>query len=96
VHLSYGDEDIDEYLWQLTANHLIHGWDLAAASGQNRSLDADLVDAVHGWYREREEIYRSGGAVGPPPVTAGGYPETDLLIAFGRDPGWAARATGAA
>ena len=37
VHLSYGEESIGEYLWQLTADHLIHGWDLTAATGQDRA-----------------------------------------------------------
>ena len=63
VHLSYGEERIGEYLWQLTADHLIHGWDLAAATGQDRALDADLVDAVGAWFADREELYRSGGAI---------------------------------
>ncbi|MGH3369997.1 MAG: maleylpyruvate isomerase N-terminal domain-containing protein, partial [Nocardioidaceae bacterium] len=27
VHLSYGEEDPAEYVWQLAADHLVHGWD---------------------------------------------------------------------
>ena len=46
VHLSYGDEDPGEYVRQLCADHLIHGWDLAAATGQDRTLDAELVAEV--------------------------------------------------
>ena len=46
VHLSYGDEDPAEYVRQLSADHLIHGWDLAAATGQDRTLDAELVAEV--------------------------------------------------
>lgn len=95
VHLSYGDEEIAEYIRQLTADHLIHGWDLAAASGQNRTLDADLVAFVGAWYRGREKPYRAAGVVGPRPVAArGGSPGADLLIAFGRDPDWAAAMPG--
>ena len=46
VHLSYGEEDIEEYISQLVADHLIHGWDLAAATGQSRDLDSGVVADV--------------------------------------------------
>ena len=51
VHLSYGDEDPDEYLRQLAADHLIHGWDLAAAIGAEIRLDPELVGEVAGGSR---------------------------------------------
>jgi uncharacterized protein (TIGR03086 family) len=92
VNLSYGDEDIAEYINQLTADHLIHGWDLAAATGQDRTLDPELVEAVASWYRQRERVYRSIGSVADRPESAaGGTPQADLLIAFGRDPDWRPR-----
>lgn len=89
VHLSYGEEDIEEYIRQLVADHLIHGWDLAVAIGQNRNLDPELVEEVAEWFRDREEIYRSGGAIADRPESAAaGNPQADLLIAFGRNPDW--------
>ena len=88
VNLSYGDEEIAEYICQLTADHLIHGWDLAAGTGQDRNLDPQLVTEVAAWYRDREHLYRSSGAVADRPATAGGDPQSDLLIAFGRNPNW--------
>ena len=89
VHLSYGEEDIEEYIRQLVADHLIHGWDLAVAIGQNRNLDPELVEEVAEWFRDREEIYRSGGAIADRPQSAAaGNPQADLLIAFGRNPDW--------
>jgi uncharacterized protein (TIGR03086 family) len=92
VHLSYGEEDIEEYIRQLVADHLIHGWDLAAGIGQNRNLDPELVEEVAEWFRDREEIYRSGGAIADRPESAaGGNPQADLLIAFGRNPNWTPR-----
>jgi uncharacterized protein (TIGR03086 family) len=95
VHLSYGEEDIAEYISQLTADHLMHGWDLAAATGQRRDLDPDLVAAVADWFRNREEIFRSSGLIGARPESAsGGNPQADLLIAFGRNPDWAPPASG--
>ena len=52
MHLSYGEEDIEEYISQLVADHLIHGWDLAVATGQKRDLDPELVAEVATWFRK--------------------------------------------
>ena len=87
VHLSFGETPIGEYAMQLVADHLVHGWDLAAATGQDRTLDPDLVDAVGTWFAGMEELYRGAGAIGPR-VGAGGDAQTDLLAAFGRDASW--------
>ena len=87
VHLSYGDEDMTEYIAQLAADHLIHGWDLAVATGGETHLDPDLVADVAAWFAEREELYRSAGAVGPRSA-ASGDAQSELLASFGRDPGW--------
>jgi uncharacterized protein (TIGR03086 family) len=89
VHLSYGDEDAEEYLRQLAADHLVHGWDLAVATGSDARLDPELVEAVAGWFAEREELYRAVGAVAGH-VDRHGDPQTELLAAFGRDALWAA------
>jgi uncharacterized protein (TIGR03086 family) len=89
VHLSYGEEDAAEYAWQLAADHLIHGWDLAQGTGQDPTMDPDLVTAVAGWFAQREQMYRDAGAIGPrAPLT--GDPQADLLAAFGRRADWAA------
>jgi uncharacterized protein (TIGR03086 family) len=90
VQLSYGDEQLDEYLNQLAADHLVHAWDLAMATGADPALDPELVDAVAGWFAEREEIYRSVGAVGPRPAEAGPDAQSQLIAGFGRDPRWSA------
>jgi uncharacterized protein (TIGR03086 family) len=89
VHLSYGDEAAEEYVRQLAADHLVHGWDLAVATGADARLDPELVDAVAGWFTEREELYRGAGAIGAH-VDRHGDPQTELLAAFGRDARWAA------
>jgi uncharacterized protein (TIGR03086 family) len=90
VQLSYGEEQLDEYLYQLAADHLVHAWDLAVATGADRDLDAELVEAVAGWFAEREEIYRSVGVVGARPAEGGPDAQSQLIAAFGRDPGWSA------
>ena len=88
VHLSYGDEDPAEYALQLAADHLVHAWDLAAATGQDRSLDPELVAEVASGFAVREELYRGAGAVGPRVETADDDPQARLLAAAGRDAGW--------
>lgn len=87
VHLSYGEEDAEEYAMQLAADHLVHGWDVACATGQDRRLDAELVEAVAAWFAGREETYRAGNFVGPR-VPASGDPQAELLAAFGRSADW--------
>jgi uncharacterized protein (TIGR03086 family) len=88
VQLSYGEESIDEYVHQLAADHLIHGWDLAVATGGDSRLDPALVHEVAAWFAEREELYRGAGAIGPRTSAAGHDPQAALLAAFGRDPTW--------
>jgi len=83
VHLSFGVVPIEEYVRQLSADHLVHSWDLAVATGQVRSLDLELVREVSEWFAEREEMYRAAGAVGPA-GPGGGDPQAALLAAFGR------------
>jgi uncharacterized protein (TIGR03086 family) len=90
VHLSFGDTPAEEYAYQLAADHIIHGWDLAVATGGDRSIDPELVEALATWFADREELYRSSGATGPPPADPASAidPQSRLLLAFGRDPGW--------
>jgi uncharacterized protein (TIGR03086 family) len=96
VHLSYGEEEIGEYVSQLAADHLIHGWDLAVATGQDRNLDPELVAEVAAWFGNREEIMRSAGAIASRLDSgSGGNPQAELLIAFGRNPDWASPPSGA-
>jgi uncharacterized protein (TIGR03086 family) len=87
VQLSYGEERIDEYVWQLTADHVIHGWDLAAATGRSTLIDTGSVAAVADWFDQREEVFRSGGLVGDRRRLTGDA-QVDLLAMFGRDARW--------
>lgn len=91
VHLSYGEEDMAEYVRQLAADHLIHGWDVAAATGGDTTMDPELVAEVADWFAGREEMYRAGGVVGPRVEDAAGDPQSQLLAGFGRDAGWTPR-----
>lgn len=95
VHLSFGDFSAADYGWQLVADHVVHGWDLAVAVGADPHLDHDLVVRCAHWWEQWEETYRGAGVVGPSvPLSAHGSRQDRLLGSFGRDPSWsAARAT---
>jgi uncharacterized protein (TIGR03086 family) len=89
VHLSYGDEEPDEYLMQLSADHLIHAWDLAVAIDGDTELAADLVGAIADWFVDRQEAYSDAGIVAEPVlIDDQGDPAARLLAATGRDPAW--------
>jgi uncharacterized protein (TIGR03086 family) len=88
VHLSYGEERMEEYVHQLAADHLVHGWDLAVATGGDPRLDPALVHEVRDWFAEREDLYREAGAIGARAVAAAPDAQSELLAGFGRDPAW--------
>ena len=86
VHLSFADLPASEYLWQLTADMVVHAWDLAHATGQAESIPADVVAAVAEWFDGAEELYRGAGAIGPKVEVDSPDPFAVLLGRFGRDP----------
>ncbi|MDQ4055562.1 MAG: TIGR03086 family metal-binding protein [Actinomycetota bacterium] len=87
VQLSFGETPKEEYAMQLAADNLVHGWDLAVATGGDTRMDPNLVHAIADWFDAREEMYRSAGAVSARrPLT--GNPQHDLVARFGRDPAW--------
>ena len=69
-------------------DQLIHTWDLAVAAGTDRTLDADVVDAVVTMFLpEMPEMGRSAGLVGPAVSVPDDAPPQDrLLAAMGRRP----------
>lgn len=73
---------------QLIADHVVHGWDLAAATGADRRIDDGLVAVLTDWFAEREDLYRGAGAVSERPRVAAESAQDELLVAFGRDPAW--------
>ena len=75
---------------QLIADHAIHGWDLAVATGGDTAIDDELVAALTGWFVEREDLYRGAGAVAERPPVSARNAQEELLVAFGRDPAWGA------
>ena len=90
VALSAGPTPLAEYLWQLAADHLIHAWDLATASGVELVFDDDLAAAVEDWFTTWEDRYREAGVIGPRVAVSGelvpdgASRQHRLLAAFGR------------
>ncbi len=87
VHLSFGETPTEEYAMQLAADHLIHGWDLAAGIRGDTRMDPDLVEAVTVWFDDNEASYRGAGAIGARRQLTGDA-QHDLLARFGRDGAW--------
>lgn len=64
---------------------LIHGWDLAKATGQDSRIDPELVDACLEVVEPQAELFRGAGVFGPaitPPPGAGA--QERLLALLGR------------
>lgn len=72
-----------------TGDVFFHTWDLARSSGQDDTLDADLVhDALVGM-RQAEAFLRPTGQFGEQQPEPEDATETEQLMAFlGRDPRW--------
>jgi uncharacterized protein (TIGR03086 family) len=65
VHLSYGDAPADEYVMQLTADLAIHSWDLARATGQDDTLDGDVVALLLPWTEASVDMWAGMGPFRP-------------------------------
>lgn len=73
----------------LTTELLVHGWDLARATGQRPAWDADLIDAVHAEVTANAAQGREMGVYGPAvPVPTTASTLDRALAMTGRDPAW--------
>lgn len=95
VHTSAGVVAAQAYLWEMSADQLIHSWDLAVATGQDDTLDPSLVELCSRWFDAEEEGWREAGVIGAPvPTPPGSSLQTRLLARFGRDRAtWTSAAT---
>jgi uncharacterized protein (TIGR03086 family) len=63
----------------------IHGWDLAAATGQDTTLDPSLMAACREIIEPQLDLFRQVGALGEPlAVPPGANDQTRFLAALGR------------
>jgi|SRR5581483_609055 len=87
VHLSFGDVAGREYLGQLTADHVIHAWDLARGTGGDDRLAPDLVQFVYDFMAPQAEQWAAAGVFAPAvPVPDDADVQTKLLAMSGRTP----------
>ena len=71
---------------------VVHGWDVARASGQDFDEDRESLEAVHGFVKQfsgtGQEAAREG-LFGPEIPVPDDAPLLDRVIGLtGRDPGW--------
>lgn len=69
---------------------VIHGWDLARATGQEYTPDVTALDAAHAFLlAAAEDETRGGGIFGPVKSVPHDAPLLDRALGLsGRDPGW--------
>ncbi len=83
--VSYGPVPGSVYAGHRFVDVLIHGWDLAEATGQDTTLDPALVDACLEVVEPQVEAFRSAGVLGPAvPTAPDASPQTRLLAILGR------------
>ncbi|HZQ29171.1 MAG TPA: TIGR03086 family metal-binding protein [Acidimicrobiales bacterium] len=87
VGVSYGPVPGSVYVGHRFLDVLIHGWDLAKATGQDTSLDPELVQACWDLAEPEEAMLKGSGLFGPAdgvPVPDGADLQTRLLALLGR------------
>jgi uncharacterized protein (TIGR03086 family) len=83
--VSYGPVPGAVYAGHRFLDVLVHGWDLAAATGQDCALDPHLVEACQQIIEPQLEAFRSADALGPEVAApAGASPQTRFLALLGR------------
>jgi uncharacterized protein (TIGR03086 family) len=83
--VSYGPVPGAVYAGHRFVDVLIHGWDLATATGQDATLDPELVDAAYMLLQDQADMVRASGMFGENIVVRAGVgPQTQLLAFIGR------------
>jgi uncharacterized protein (TIGR03086 family) len=83
--VSYGPVPGSVYAGHRFLDVFIHGWDLAAATGQDTTLDPALLEACREVIEPQLAGFRAAGAIGEPlPVGLGACAQTRFLAELGR------------
>jgi uncharacterized protein (TIGR03086 family) len=70
-------------------DHLVHGWDIAKATGQEDAVDQSLAEAAYGLVNGNigDDLRKPGGPFGPEVVVDADCPPAERLVAYlGRKP----------
>jgi uncharacterized protein (TIGR03086 family) len=85
--VSYGPVPGEVYLGHRFIDVLIHGWDVAKATGQNTKLDPELVEACWAVIEPQKDMLLESGAFGADHTApAGADRQAALLAMLGRTP----------
>jgi uncharacterized protein (TIGR03086 family) len=85
VAVSYGPVPGEIYAGHRFIDVLIHGWDLAVATGQDSTLDSELVETCWEVVRPQQDLLRGSGAFGTEvEVPDDADSQTRLLAVLGR------------
>ena len=85
--VSYGPVPGAVYAGHRLIDVLIHGWDVASATGQPTQIDPSLIDACWQVVRPQLSLLQGSGAFGVDSTqNADSDPQTSLLVALGRHP----------
>lgn len=85
-HLSFGDFPGSEYAGQLFLDNLVHGWDVAKATGQDTTLDPELVEACYPIAVDVAQMAAGSGAFAASlQLSADADLQTRLLAVLGRE-----------
>ncbi len=83
--VSYGPVPGSVYAGHRFLDVLVHGWDLAVATGQDYALDPDLMEACTKIIEPQLDAFRSAGALAPEvAVPADASAQTRFLAKLGR------------
>lgn len=83
--VSYGPVPGSVYAGHRIVDVLVHGWDLAKGTGQDTTLDPDLVAACIEIVEPQLDMLQASGAFAPAgEVPTGADPQTKLLTWLGR------------
>jgi uncharacterized protein (TIGR03086 family) len=86
--VSYGPVPGSVYAGHRIVDVLIHGWDLAVATGQDTTIDPELVAGCTAIVEPQLDMLRASGMFGDSPdVGADADAQTRLLSLLGRRPG---------